>query len=161
MHSRDADFWGLTIFPEITPLKYAMASNFPNGIIKQHIQSFFMVFTRPVFSSTAFQSFWHTVEDEEKLLDVVIKYESELTHYLSEAGFTYDAFCRHHEAMQSNGPHDFYYNAIYNQPLEMLHLGCPVIKNKFSAMWEGQVAMIKEYIQQTSSYPDEISSRWH
>jgi hypothetical protein len=53
------------------------------------------------------------------------------------------------------------YNAIYNQPYELLLLGSPVIKNKFKAMWPGQLQQVKEFIACTNCYPLDLSSSWH
>jgi hypothetical protein len=83
-----------------------------------------------------------------------------LTKLLESYGFKYSAYCKGHEAMQSHN-NAISYNAIYNQPYEMLLLGSPVIKNKFDAMWPGQIQLVKEFIASTNCYPSNLASSWH
>jgi len=161
MDLRAVDFWGLTIFPETQSQKRPEASRFANNTLHRHIQSFFMVFSRSVFCSFAFRAFWSRVHDESALLDVTASYEIGLTKYLSDSGFTYDAYCRSHEVMQDHYSKDGGYNAIYNHPYEMLLMGSPVIKNKFQAMWPGQLALVKEYVHRTGCYPSILAANWH
>ena len=159
MSKKSCDFWGLTIFPETPDCNRPEAQALPNRTIPRHVQSFFMVFDKRVTTSSAFQGFWLSVGDAGDLLSAVVRYETQLTVLLESYGFRYSAYCQGHEAMQSHNQ-DRNYNAIYNQPYEMLILGSPLIKNKFAAMWPGQIPLIKEYIAQTGCYPLALASRW-
>ncbi|MFM1798161.1 MAG: hypothetical protein RLZZ117_439 [Cyanobacteriota bacterium] len=160
MESEQCDFWGLTIFPEISNSNRPEAQSLSQQKIPRHIQSFFMVFKKHVFQSSAFKGFWYAIADEDKLLNVVVGYETQLTRMLESYGFKCSAYCKGHEAMQSHN-NDCNYNAIYNQPYDLLLLGSPVIKNKFEAMWPGQIQLVKEYIVASSCYPVALSSHWH
>jgi lipopolysaccharide biosynthesis protein len=160
MENDKCDFWGISIFPEIVNSDRPEAQLLPNQTIPRHVQSFFMVFSKPVVNSSAFQSFWSSIGDTDDLLSAVVTYETQLTKLLESYGFSSSAYCKGHEAMQSHN-NSINYNAIYNQPYEMLLLGSPVIKNKFDAMWPGQVQQVKEFIACTKCYPLDLSCHWH
>jgi lipopolysaccharide biosynthesis protein len=160
MDDEDCDFWGLSIFPELINSDRPEAQHLANQTIPRHIQSFFTVFDRSVVRSSAFQAFWCSVNDQSELLTAVVSFETQLTRLLESYGFKSSAYCKGHEAMQSHN-NAIHYNAIYNQPYEMLLLGSPVIKNKFDAMWPGQIQLVKEFIAETNCYPTHLSSCWH
>jgi lipopolysaccharide biosynthesis protein len=160
MESDKCDFWGLSIFPEVVNSDRPEAQLLPNQTIPRHVQSFFTVFSNQVVRSSAFQSFWSSLSDEYDLLNAVVFCETQLTKLLESHGFSYSAYCKGHEVMQSHN-NSINYNAIYNQPYELLLLGSPVIKNKFKAMWPGQLQQVKEFIACTNCYPLDLSSSWH
>jgi lipopolysaccharide biosynthesis protein len=160
MENEGCDFWGLSIFPQLINSDRPEAQQLASQTIPRHIQSFFTVFNRSVVVSSAFQSFWCSVSDQTELLTAVVSYETQLTKLLESYGFKYSAYCKGHEAMQSHN-NAISYNAIYNQPYEMLLLGSPVIKNKFDAMWPGQIQLVKEFIASTNCYPSNLASSWH
>jgi rhamnosyltransferase len=54
---------------------------------QHHLQSYFMVFTRPVFSSPAFRSFWKTLPFFRRKKDIIINCEVRLTEHLEHHGF--------------------------------------------------------------------------
>ena len=70
----ECDFWGMT----------------RNLEWREHIQSFFIVFKKQVFTSEIFKNFMASIKDEEKKLDVVTKYEIGLSRLLLENGFNFD-----------------------------------------------------------------------
>jgi lipopolysaccharide biosynthesis protein len=72
---KDCDFWGLT-------------DNDEHGL---HLQSYFLVFRRPVIQSASFQEFWRSVQPYEDKNEVIQKYEIGLTHRLEKAGFKWQA----------------------------------------------------------------------
>jgi rhamnosyltransferase len=72
---KDCDFWGLT-------------DNDEHGL---HLQSYFLVFRRPVIQSTSFKEFWHSVLPHTDKQQVIQDYEIGLTRHLEKAGFKWRA----------------------------------------------------------------------
>ncbi|MCL1877058.1 rhamnan synthesis F family protein [Candidatus Saccharibacteria bacterium] len=86
--NKDVDFWGGTIRKFE---KHGMPID--GGSIPEHIQSYFMVFKKPVIESPAFQNFWKNVKDYKDVKEVIQSYETQLTGILNKAGYKYDAIC--------------------------------------------------------------------
>ncbi len=77
MEHSTADFWGPTV----------------NNLIKlPHIQSYFIVFNKRIIKETAFRHFMKKIKPEKTQLDVINKYEIQLTKLLYNIGYTYDTF---------------------------------------------------------------------
>lgn len=76
MAGRQVDFWGLT----------------QNSEFGDHVQSYFVVLSRKVFSSVAFRRFIHSVERQDSVHEVIQKYELGLTRTLAGEGFSWDTF---------------------------------------------------------------------
>ena len=78
MDAKSADFWGLT-----------------SGFLRRwHLQSYFMVFRKNVFTSEAFRHFWSQIRHLDNKLDIIETYEVELTQLLCSQGFKADTFYR-------------------------------------------------------------------
>lgn len=69
MRLQETDFWGMTKSVEVCP----------------HLQSFFLVFKKNVFSSSLFRDYLLSVTKQE-YWDVVLKYETPLLQYLENRG---------------------------------------------------------------------------
>ncbi len=77
MQYKDCDFWGINL----------------NEIeVGSHIQSFFLVFRKQVFSADIFDDFVKAVKDETNKSDIIRKYEIGLSQMLLAKGFKMDAF---------------------------------------------------------------------
>ena len=86
------DFWGMNL----------------NKQIKIHIGSFFLVFGKKVFNSDSFFDFINNVKKENSKQDVILNYETSLTQYLYNSGFSY-GYCFPY-------PSSFrIYNTIFNE----------------------------------------------
>lgn len=80
MNHKCIDFWGLT--------KHGNALTF-----KEHIQSFFLVIRKKLFTHNDFVNFWKTRKDNLIDVDDVIKdFEISFTQHFSEKGFLWDVF---------------------------------------------------------------------
>lgn len=77
MSLRNVDFWGLSSSPELSTL---------------HLQSYFLVFTREVFRSAVFKSFFEGIRAHPDFWDVITNYEIALTRMLANEGFRFEAF---------------------------------------------------------------------
>lgn len=76
MSDVSCDFWGMTDSEEIA----------------WHLQSYFLVFRRPVLASAAFRDFWQSVLPYRDKHQVVRSYEVGLSTFLREQGFRPAAF---------------------------------------------------------------------
>jgi lipopolysaccharide biosynthesis protein len=72
MERRTCDFWGLTV----------------NRFRRFHLQSFFLYFKKPVFRSSAWETFWSGVIDLDDKRQVIRRYEVGLYAHFAAAGFT-------------------------------------------------------------------------
>jgi rhamnosyltransferase len=84
MEKRDVDFWGITICE-------ASKTGMPitGGPIPEHIQSYFLCFSKTTMSSEVFWNFWENVRYQENVNTVIELYETQLTRTLSMGGLTY------------------------------------------------------------------------
>ena len=73
----DVDFWGMTQNQETYPI---------------HIQSYFVVFSKKVFLSKAFNSFFSSVKKQKHKREIIENYEIGLSTILVEAGFKKSSF---------------------------------------------------------------------
>jgi len=76
MKTTKSDFWGITI----------------NHQFKRHIQSYFVVFKKNVFTSHSFKEFLLKVKKEDTVKDVILKYEIEWGSYLENCGFRFSSY---------------------------------------------------------------------
>lgn len=84
MESRGLDFWGL--------MKRGAGAYGSTGTDPEHILSFFYVFQSPLLHSEAFQSYWEEMPYYEGYMDVVKKYERQLTGHFARLGYRYDTY---------------------------------------------------------------------
>lgn len=76
MSTKDCDFWGMT---ESRQISY-------------HLQSYFLVFRKPVILSPAFQAFWKDITIQKSKNALIRSYEVGLSSVLMKAGFKADAY---------------------------------------------------------------------
>lgn len=112
MDARGLDFWGATDSHEIS----------------YHVQSFFVVLSRPAFKSGAFQKFILGIKKQENAKQVTNKYEIGLTKSLLDAGYAGGGFTENNSA----GIHknDLSYDNITLFPSYSMSRGLPLIKVK-------------------------------
>lgn len=72
----DVDFWGMTVSLELEP----------------HVQSWFMVFERPVIRSGLLQGFWRAMQPVSDRYVVIRRYEIGLSRLLRTGGMTMGAY---------------------------------------------------------------------
>lgn len=77
MDGRDVAFWGIT-----DSLKYG-----------RHLQSYFLVYGKPVLQSGVFAEFWRKLPDYRHKYVVIIQGEVGLSRRLVAAGFDFAAYC--------------------------------------------------------------------
>lgn len=112
MDARHLDFWGSTDSQQFHP----------------HLQSFFVVLTRHVFQSQAFEDFFAGVTQQPNVQQVIMQYEIGLTKTLSEAGFVWGAMVENR--LRAEHPNDATYQNIVEHPLKAIEMGLPLVKVK-------------------------------
>ncbi len=135
MELSGADFWGIT-------------KNCKN--IREHIQSYFIVFNKNVFSSPLFTEFFAQIKPEKDIWDVVTKYEVGLSRLLIEKGrFRFAVYCP-----IDPGRHD-----PSKLGLSLLKVRCPLLKRKIYTrgcfaeeskillLWRAPVPQLRQYMQ--------------
>lgn len=141
MSSRDIDFWGVT------------ACSWP----KQHLQSYFLLFNKNAFSNVAFSQFFSSVEQQQDVKSVVLKYEVNFTDLLSGAGLKWDAFVSPTNPKSSH----LNVNPVHN-PVRLLKADCPLVKvkacNKLSSNDDGMPELLHEIKRRSSDMAAIISN---
>jgi len=122
MDNSSVDFWGITLFPEFIDGTYLKKNK-----IKEHIQSYFQVFNKNVFTSKRFQDFWKNVKNMPTKIKVIERYESKLTSILVKAGYKYSVTLPETRFISKYLKN---YSILYTNPYAILILGSPFIKKK-------------------------------
>lgn len=136
----DIDFWGMTNFRKT---KY----------FKEHLQSYFVSYSRQVVSSKVFQKFWTSIRDYENIRSVIDRYETRFTGILTKSGFKYGVvFNTLHENSDEMVHPDF----SYYKPFKILEHRVPVLKVKAIQAHPLQADQLKNKIREVSEFPIEI-----
>lgn len=134
------DFWGMTNFRS-------------NHQFKEHIQSYYLSFSKAVLQSEAFQNFWSNVQNFTNVQDVIDNYETQVTTTLIKAGFRYQTVFNTVNADTTGMLHpDFSY---YN-PTAILKNRVPFIKVKTIDANQHITPYILGEMERTSDYPIEL-----
>jgi len=133
MSDEPCDFW-------------AMTDNFE---YRWHLQSYFMVFKRPVLQAEAFRSFFASVLPYRDKVPVVLSYEVGLTSYLVENGFRPGAFVSSEVwaswAQRRRMDLERRWNPTLFYPEKLLSLGMPFVKLMLLRDNVGNVALEPVY----------------
>lgn len=136
----ETDFWGMTNFRA-------------NQQFKEHLQSYYLSFSKRVIQSTAFQGFWIGVKNYTDVQDVIEHYETQVTTNLTDAGFKYKAVFDTVDADTTGMLHpDFSY---YN-PTAILKHRVPFIKVKTIDANQHIIPYILDEIERESDYPVDL-----
>jgi rhamnosyltransferase len=83
MKSKECDFWGVTEND---------ATRYKGKDIPMHLQSYFLVFRKRLFSSEVFWDFFNSIDINASRIDIILKYETTLTQTFNNAGYKSEAF---------------------------------------------------------------------
>lgn len=86
-----------------------------------HIQSWFVGFSKKIFTQNFFDEFMKKICREDNKLDIITKYEVRLSRLIARQGFKMSAFIKND--VQNN-------IEIYQYPINMLNKGLPFIKKR-------------------------------
>ncbi|MGT2755635.1 rhamnan synthesis F family protein [Streptococcus ovuberis] len=137
------DFWGMTNFRETERFK-------------EHIQSYFMSFSRKVVRSEVFQVFWQSVQDFTDVQDVIDHYETRVTTVLLDSGFKYGAVF---DTTQEDVTGMLHPDFSYYHPTAILHKRVPFIKVKTVDANQHIMPYILSAIERETAYPVDLIVR--
>ncbi|ARU16390.1 rhamnan synthesis F family protein [Croceicoccus marinus] len=123
----DGDFWGLT-------------TSFGGG--RKHLQSFFLVFRKPLITSRAWADWWRNIEDLHDKNEVIRRYEIPLYRYFEKAGFSGSSFISPPRKREMTRPFlrkregtlpvvpamRYWTNVTIHSPVELVQQGFPYVK---------------------------------
>lgn len=98
MDRENLDFWGITKHFEIERDPYGRN---PYGCLPEHIQSYFMVLRKSLFSSSEYQAFMKDIKDPETYEDSICEYETIFTRYFQDKGFRWGVYMDEEEYRSS------------------------------------------------------------
>jgi len=89
--------------------------------IQYHLQSYFVMYKKPVFTRDFFAQFWSRIKLQKSKWDIIFKYEIGLSDTLTKSGFTIGSYCGDPDQPVINISHFFWRELILNSK-------CPFIK---------------------------------
>ncbi len=137
MHDCDEDFWGMAHSTEV----------------KEHLQSYFLLFKKNVFTSNIFKTFVNSFTKQDSLIEYVLKYELNFTEVLNNAGFRHTSYLKKQHYVEVK-------NIIKDNPtkypITLLHAHMPLIKRKsyfidFSAQLKESLEELHSIISKTNT----------
>lgn len=122
MEERQVDFWGITRHYEN---KTDLFGTNPYHCIPEHIQSYFLVFRKPMLRSEVFQSYWNNCPEMKTYSEACGLFETYITRLFSDAGFKWDTF------VDSSAYRNYSDEPLRTYPLELIcEHKCPIIKRR-------------------------------
>ena len=153
MAQKKVDFWGITYgesqpdFTGYNKYKY----------IPVHLQSFFLVIEKSMFSSNQFFEYWEALTDTNSRNKAIGRHETVFTTHFENLGFT-------HSAITDDNSD----SGIYIHPMRMINAGVPLVKytafanyNNDKFAWQGlirqtEVQELLDYIENKTDYPIDV-----
>lgn len=118
---------------------------------RPHVQSYFLVFSKKVFSSFLFRNFWEEFTYPSTFIEAVLKFELKLNEYLEDNGFISMTFTDVKGVAFKDNEIAF---LLY--PFELINdLGIPIKKNSLLIYNKGFVNALKAiaFIEDHNLYP--------
>ena len=141
MEQVDCDFWGITDSLEV----------------KRHIESYFLVFRKPVIASPVFADFWGDLRPVEDKRRLIAQCEIEMSQTLIGHGFRPAPL--HQPNWASHGPYRF--NTTHYFWKRLIQRYTPFVKidiMRFDTMGVGECAVLN-HLRSGSDYPVEVIAR--
>ena len=114
MSSTDCDFWGLCKSREV----------------REHVQSFFVVFRPNVFLSVAFKNFMVGIHRQPTVNEVVLEYEIGLSRLLEQKGYISFGYVEGPSSRERRISFGNHLNMSLYYPIWMMKHGFPLVKKK-------------------------------
>ncbi len=122
MESKNLDFWGITLFPEIKDGKYLGTKG-----INEHLQSYFIVFEDKVIKNGAIKKFFDSLKETDTFKNAVRNGEVRLTAFMKKLGFSYAPYISESYYICSYLSN---FSIPYEKPSSLVLLDCPFVKKK-------------------------------
>ena len=122
MDGRNLDFWGITrhYFVDIDPFGYNK-----DGVLPEHIQSYFLAVRRSLLLSPTFQKFWDEFPFINSYKESVGMFETVFTEKFSKEGFLWDTY------VDTSNYKSLTANPLSTYPTELLSKQkCPFFKRR-------------------------------
>lgn len=119
MSRKSCDFWGVTDSIEI----------------QYHLQSYFLVFKKNVFTHKEFANFLNSVVWQDNVNDVIKNYEIALTPFLQNINFTSGVFIKHQEKINPT-----------MKPITLLEQNIPLIKRKVFVLQDACIENVRSLL---------------
>ncbi len=117
MASSDADFWGLTDHPQVTPNPFTGV-----GTLDAHLQTYWVVVRDRMLHDPLFFDYWQETKNPESYAEAVSNFESRFSKRFADLGFSWRA------AFPAK---DFgVENPTMQAPLALLDQGFPIVKKR-------------------------------
>ena len=123
----DIDFWGMTNFRKT---KY----------FKEHLQSYFVSYSRQVVSSKVFQKFWISIRDYENIRSVIDHCETRFTGKLTRSGFKYGVVFN---TLNEDADDLIHPDFSYYKPFDIIDNRVPFLKLKALQSHQEQANQLK------------------
>jgi len=123
---KNLDFWGMTKgYKQIDGW-----NEYEDGILPEHLQTFFLVLRNKVFTSNAFEKYWkqYDIKHMNTFDEVVSKHETRFTKYLYDNGFEYDSYVQ--DSNVDDNPIRNYNNYAYDSSTQIINNRAPFLKRK-------------------------------
>ncbi|AUW96211.1 rhamnan synthesis F family protein [Streptococcus pluranimalium] len=140
------DFWGMTNNRETKKSRHSQG-------FREHLQSYYMVFHKPVLLSSAFQEFWKNIKSYQDVQDVINHYETQVTTNLVDAGFNYKAIF---DTTDEEASHLLHADFSYYHPTAILQKRVPFLKVKAVDANQHITPYLLNEIEKTSQYPVDL-----
>lgn len=139
----DCDFWG------ITKNNYGYKKNLGQFFVKRpHIQSYFVVFKKNVFTKSFFADFVNSIKHEESKKLVISNYEIGLTELLVQKGYKYKTLINAYENIN---------NVTILKWREIIEkYKMPFIKRSLFDLKNTDAATIENYVTLLGDYPKNL-----
>lgn len=123
MDKRDCDFWGIAQHPKTDML---WVKGDPQSVMLRHIQSYWLVFKKRVFTSEDFQRYWMNLVMHNSFNEMVGYGETKLTDYFYKHGYSYDTYITFKECSKYGDTNPCLFTAKH-----VIENRCPIIKRKY------------------------------
>ncbi|MDR2661340.1 MAG: rhamnan synthesis F family protein [Lactobacillaceae bacterium] len=131
------DFWGIT-------------NHRNTKQVKEHLQSYFVVYNQNVLQSEIFKNFWQNVEVLDDVSEVIEKYETSFTRTLMINGFSY-ASVLNTKNMSTNGM--LYPDFSFWNPTQIILNNVPFLKVKAVGAFKNMTPFFLNELKLRSQYP--------
>lgn len=136
MKNKECDFWGLS----------------SDIIEKEHVQSFFYVFKRNIFSNPKFLGFVNNIKHQRNVAGIIKKYEAGFTHYLTKLGYK---FCTYIPLEIEENSYDKSINKSTSFPCTLIKkYKYPLIKVK---IFDKNTVLLEQSAQKTLDYLADVN----
>lgn len=148
------DFWGITCHYQTMDT----TNCHENGIMPEHIQSYFFAVRKRMLCSPAFREFWIQLPKPQTFMEAVGLFETNFTQYFEQRGFSWDTYADL-SRYKSIRPYNF--SLLHEMPFTLLKdCRIPLVKRKSLVQElpnshsgpEKEAARALRYIRQETGY---------